>query len=168
MTENAIILFTGRPPDQILAEGGTQAWVLNARRARKCKYAVCVQNFHTYEEFSPTEPHKTAFMVGKVSAVDLSDDQPDPVEEKPERYIIRFDQYARIAIPDAWDGSRNPVKYTDIMSLGINPANINFQPMPEVKKAVRPEEGLTIAQAKIGLSITFGVKPEAIEITIRT
>jgi hypothetical protein len=167
MTE-AIIVFTGRSPKQILAEGGTQAWVLDPRRARMCTYVVCVQNRNTYEMFSPTEEHGTAFMVGKISEVDFSVEQPDSSEKKPKRYIIRFSEYAMINKEKAWDGSRNPVGYDDLASLGIDPDTLDFQPMPEVQGQFIPGEvPLTLAQAKKGLSLTFGVPPEAIEITIR-
>jgi hypothetical protein len=176
MSENAIMVFTGRPPQQILDEGGTQAWALSPPRARKCTYVVCVQNRHTLERFSPTEPHDRAFMIGKITEVDLSEEQPEPSEDKPPRYIIKFREYARINIDASKlrDGNRNPVAYVDIIDLGIDPHSLEFKAIDgeassaDAKAAPTMEDRpLTMAQAKRGLAITFGVEPDAIEITIR-
>ena len=60
------------------------------------------------------------------------------------------------------------VAFTDITGL-------KFEPMPQreaadpVEQRVEPvsPRALTIAKAKKGLALTFGVKPEAVEITIR-
>lgn len=177
MTENAVMVFTGRPPEQILAEGGTQAWVLSARRARMCNYVVCVQNRDTLERFSPTEPHNMAFMIGKITEVALAspDEQPEDGDDKPERYIIKFRKYVRIAI-DATalrQGNRNPVSYIDLIALGINPEFLDFsEHSAPVAEPIAPEAAvedrpLTLAQARNGLALTFGVSPDAIEITIR-
>jgi hypothetical protein len=58
--------------------------------------------------------------------------------------------------------------------LGINLDGVEFQPMPTDTEptATEPRQGatptmLTIAEAKKALAETFGVKPEAVEITIR-
>jgi hypothetical protein len=93
------------------------------------------------------------------------------------RFLIQFSEYARVNIPDAWQGGRNPVSYGTLEDLGIDPSSLKWMPMPEVKESVlaaeppAPNAGpvgpLTMAQAKQGLAQTFGVKPDAIEITIR-
>jgi hypothetical protein len=58
--------------------------------------------------------------------------------------------------------------------LGINPDQLEFEPVPAVTTFPRPSAAapsipmkLTIAQAKRALAATFGVTPDAIEITIR-
>ena len=75
-----------------------------------------------------------------------------------------------------WEmGDRNPVKYVDIESLGIDPAKLNWRPMPNAgAAAVSPPQTptmtdghLTIAEAKKRLAATFGVSTDAVEITIR-
>ena len=60
---------------------------------------------------------------------------------------------------------------------GVNPAELDWRPMPpppSTNGGARPSERapgddgpLTIAEAKRRLALTFGVLPDAIEITIR-
>jgi hypothetical protein len=81
-----------------------------------------------------------------------------------------------IEIPDFWKGWRNPVRYfktLDELSLSLD--GVHFEPVPETVIELEKTEsesprvssgGLTIAEAKKGLALTFGVKPEAIEIII--
>ncbi|MFH1158385.1 MAG: hypothetical protein V1721_05815 [Pseudomonadota bacterium] len=93
-----------------------------------------------------------------------------------DRYLVRFSEYALVNIQNVWKGDRNPVKYAVIKDLGIDPSKLKWEPMPaattepsaptthEVKTAgTRP---LTMAEAKKGLALTFGISPEAVEITI--
>jgi hypothetical protein len=173
MSKNTLMVFTGRSPKQILDEKGTQAWALSARRARMCKYVVCVQNRNTLERFSPTEPHDMAFMIGKITEVSPSEERPEAEEDKPERYIIKFREYARIAVNAGplRKGSRNPVSYIDIMALGIDPESLEYETISDSgveSDTATPIEDrpLTMAQAKKGLALTFRVPPDAVEITI--
>lgn len=88
-------------------------------------------------------------------------------------------EYARIDVPNIWDHGRNPVRYTSLDELakdGITLEGIEFQPMPVLDEsgpaeAAQPAPNMaremTIEDAKKGLAATFGVKPEAVEITIR-
>jgi hypothetical protein len=46
------------------------------------------------------------------------------------RWRVRIGDYAKIAIPHAWDGGRNPVRYTTLQELGIDPATLEFEPIP--------------------------------------
>lgn len=174
MPEDAIMVFTGRPPQQILEEGGTQAWALNPRRARKCEYVVCVQNQSTLERFSPTEPHDQAFLIGKITEVALSEEQPTDPDAKPARYIIKFREFERIAIDASTvrDKNRNPVSYIDLASLGINKLSLKLSRSREdtpraLGEPIPVAHSLTIAEAKAGLAQTFGVSEDSIEITIR-
>jgi len=91
------------------------------------------------------------------------------------RYLIQFSEFARLNIPEIWKGDRNPVKYDTLEELGIDLSTLRWEPMPaspESTPEVIPLKGtdvgpLTMAEAKTGLALTFGVPPEAIEITIR-
>jgi hypothetical protein len=94
----------------------------------------------------------------------------------PGRYLIQFSEFSRVNIPDAWKGDRNPVKYAELRELGIDPSQLEWERMPEPNetsspttevKALAVDAPLTMAEAKKGLALTFGVAPEAIEITIR-
>lgn len=172
-TEDTIVVFTARSPERIVREGGSQAWVLNPARAKQCQWLICTQNRHNPDhEFSDaTEPHGTGFLLGRVSGLRKSE------EGKTERWLIAINEYARINVLDAWDHGRNPVRYTSLAELGINPAELEFHRLAEgdhVPPATsdlpaRSAAGaiLTIAEAKRQLAAVFGVKPEAVEITIR-
>jgi hypothetical protein len=174
MTEtDTIVVFTARSPERIVKEGGSQAWVLNPVRAKLCKWLVCTQNRHNPDhEFSDaTEPHGSAFLVGKISAITQS------LEEGAEdRWIVEISEAARINIADAWKHWRNPVRYVSLSELGISVDDLEFQPVSgrqeaqtkgQSQSAPWPPTTLTIAEAKKALAATFGVKPDAVEITIR-
>ncbi len=171
--KDTIIVFTARSPQRIIREGGSQAWILNPIRAKQCKWVVCTQNRHHPDHtFSDaTEPHGLGFLLGKISDV-----RPSPEVERDDRWLIAISEYAHINIPDLWDHGRNPVRYTSLEELGINLDRIEFQLMPKGEATPihpkqlatgMPKEPLTIADAKKGLAATFGVKPDAVEITIR-
>lgn len=166
MSEEAMVILTAKSAETILAVGGTQSWVLDRAHAKQCRYAVLCQNAHS-NWGDGKEPHGKAFMVGRVDDV-------VPSTETKGRWLVTFSAYAVIDKPDAWGGWRNPVRYTTLDELGIDAAKLKFRPMPPVadEAAVRaaggkPSGGMTIAEAKEALARTFGVTPEAVEITIR-
>lgn len=166
---DTVCVFTARGLEQTLREGGSKAWVLDAKRAATCKYVVCVQNRREEGDWAiPSAGHKQAFLVGKLQKVRALKNI------KPARVILEFSAYAEISVDDAWNRQRNPVRYTTLEELGIDEEDLNFQPMPTGNSAaaaatsIESEEGngLTIEQAKAGLAIRFGVAPEQIQITI--
>jgi hypothetical protein len=173
MTESdeAIMVFTARSPERIIEEGGSQAWVLNAARAKQCKWLICTQNRHNpNHEFSDaTQPHGSAFLLGRIAGIQSQYDSSGG-----RRWSIAISEFARIDCPGAWDHGRNPVRYTSLKETGIGLDGLEFEPIPS-RAEVRPTKPLstalpavmTIAQAKAVLAATFGVKPDAIEITIR-
>ncbi|GJE74865.1 hypothetical protein [Methylorubrum suomiense] len=168
MPDNVISVLTFKSVETILDCGGTQSWVLDSNRARNCKYAVVCRNAH-YPGVEGKETHGHAFMIGKVSEV-------VPSTETKGRWLVKFSHYAVSDFGLQWD-SRNPVAYyttDDYISTkdykGIDFNALDFEPMPEpaqTEDAPLPKVGLTMAEAKEGLAITFGVDPAAIEITIR-
>jgi hypothetical protein len=176
--EEAVVVFTARSPERIVREGGSQAWVLNATRAQQCAWLVCTQNRHnTDEDFSDaTEPHGSAFLVGKVDRVVKSLEEGSDGKQ---RWLVTISEFARINVPNVWGHERNPVRYlsrSELAKKGIKLDDLDFQPMPPRAPAAVPAAKpaapgavvpLTIAEARKGLAATFGVKPEAVEITIR-
>lgn len=167
--DDTIVVFTARSPDRIIREGGSQAWVLNPSRAKLCQWLLCTQNRHNPDhEFSDaTEPHGQGFLLGRVSRLKRSS------EGEGVRWQIEISEYARVKIPKAWDHGRNPVRYTSLARLGIKPTEQKFEPMPN---ATGPEEApagkgrlpaAVMAEAKRSVAAAFGVRPEAVEITIR-
>lgn len=94
-----------------------------------------------------------------------------PSDEYAGRWLVVFDRYAEVDVPDAWKGWRNPVRYEDSAPFDLQ--GFDYKPMPEPDSSTAAPmiagvtKGLTIEQAKRGLAATFGVKPELVEITIR-
>jgi hypothetical protein len=179
MSDDIAIVFTARSTERILREGGTASWRLDRKHARRCIYAVCTRNAH-HHLAEGSEAHHSAFLIGRISDVVLAPDHMGLIGDTPQaagkhRYLIQFSEYAPLNIPEVWKGDRNPVKYGTLGELGIDVSTLNWQPMPAVLApvsggtAVKGAEvgALTMAQAKTGLALTFGVPPEAIEITIR-
>lgn len=179
MAEEIVVVFTAKSVERILSEGGSAAWRLDRNHARRCDYVLCTRNLHT-EWGDGTEDHQSAFLIGKIRDVVPCRPTPENAEHEKSRFLIEFTEYARLNIPNAWKGDRNPVKYATLGDLGIDPAELKWERMPEPDKAQspvaetpltvnpRPSVGpLTMADAKRGLSLTFNVPPEAIEITIR-
>lgn len=162
----AIAVFTGKSIERVITDGGSQSWVLDRSNALHCEYLVCCRSGINWVE--GPEPHGSAFVVGRISGV-------VPSTETKGRWLIRISDFARVSIPGVWQGWRNPVRYTDLKSLGIDPNTLTFETVPEpntadtqrmtsmTKSAGSP---LTIGEAKRGLALTFGVSEEAIEITI--
>ncbi len=173
MPHSAIVVFTSKSIKTLLEEGGSSSWVLNRINARQQDFIVCTRN--AYSEWTEgDEPHGSAFLVGRISEVVPSEDP-----EVPGRSLVKFSEYARVSFPNVWQGWRNPVRYTSMEELGIDSTTLRFEPMSQAPEKAQPvqekpaakdehKDGrLTIAEAKKGLSKTFGVSPDAIEIIIR-
>jgi hypothetical protein len=168
MAEEVIAFLTYKSVETCLSVGGTQSWALDRAHAMQCPYAVLCRN-GKHPDVEDNKPHRTAFMIGRVLDV-------VPATESPRRWLITFSEYAEIDLPNVWKGGRNPVSYTTLEDLGVTLDGVTFKPMPqEGGPSAQPERHplplppttLTIADAKKALAATFGVKPEAVEITIR-
>jgi hypothetical protein len=163
---NAVCVLTARGIESILEDGGSQAWVLDAKRARKCEYVICVQNRGFVDDWGhASADHHVAFLIGRLKDVVRSKE-----ENCEKRWVLTFSEYAEINIPNAWPGFRNPVFYTNLKHFGIDPQSLKFEPMPSVeplKEAIKTTKPMTMAEAKQGLAITFSVAPSDIEIIVR-
>jgi hypothetical protein len=166
MASKAIVVFTGSSKKQIINARGSRAWDLDPSHARQCDFLVCTYNKY----LDVTEEHRAAFLVGKISGVERD----LPAESDDVRYLIKISNFALTHVPEAWSKWRNPVHYATLEQLNIDPAHLNFQPMPE-KSDEAGEQGadaddrvkpMTIVEAKQGLAAFFGVPPEAIKIVI--
>lgn len=187
MKKNSVLVMTARGFDRILEEGGSQAWVLNPDNAKKHEYMVTVQNRHNGAWGGASEPHGTAFLVGRISDVVPTTDK----DSEGNRYLIKISEYARVNVPHKWRGS-NPVRYINLQEeLGIEPATLQFHRMPEestpehsaddvisVATSISSSERtrsdaaegpgmMTIPQAKAGLAAALGISPDQVEITIK-
>jgi hypothetical protein len=167
---SAIAVFTANSRTEILEVGGSAAWVVAEKQARRREFLVCVRNARDVD-FPDHEPHGMAFLIGRISGL-----KPHGVDRKGmQRWIIEISEYALVDYPEKWGEWRNPVKYTTLEELDIDPKKLKFKPMPTPTKILTPPApregskmgGLTIAEAKAGLALQFGVPPEAIEILIK-
>lgn len=156
--DSVVVVFTAKTADDILRKGGTSSWVLDAKRARRCRYVVCTRNTHADWAKGGGEPHGSAFLVGIVSGVTPVDDN---------RYRIEIDRYVNVVLPEIWQGWRNPVRYTTMAALGIDPAALSFRELSEAPELAEEVAPLSIAAAKRGLALGLGVPEQAIEITVR-
>lgn len=170
---DTLMVFTARSPERIVREGGSQAWVLNAARAKQCQWVVCTQNRHHPDHLfsDASEPHSSAFLVGRIKEIRACSGHDAG------RWMIAISGFARVAIPDVWQGWRNPVRYAMLSELGIDPAQLAFEPMPAVAEppagegaeleSVGVSPARVLADAKQAVAAAFGVRPEAVEITVR-
>jgi hypothetical protein len=173
----AVAVFTNRGLGTLLAEGGTQAWSLQPERVKKLKYVVCTQNRDDGEWGVPTHAQGQGFLIGKITDVQRSP------EGRKGRYIIMFDEYAEIDVPNMAYQWRNPVRYIELEDFGIDPdklswkqntAHIEGEPPrasprspSSVPAPARESDGLDIAGAKQALSTYYRVPVANIEIVIR-
>jgi hypothetical protein len=167
---SAIAVFTANSRDEILEVGGSASWVVAEKQARRREFLVCIRNARDVD-FRDHEPHGTAFLIGRIS-----DLKPYGYDKKGmQRWIIGISEYALVDYPEKWGEWRNPVKYSTLEELGIDLKKLKFKPMPAPTKVLTPPAppdrsktgALTIAEAKAGLALQFGVPPEAIEILIK-
>lgn len=156
---DVITVFTSKSVETIVADGGSQSWALDRARAARCDYLVACRNAHGDPEGS--EPHRQAFLVGKVADVVAS-------TETEGRFKILISDFVTVSWEDGWEeGRRNPVAYyKDSDFTGNDGRPIDFKALPFKKLDATPR-GLSIAEAKAGLAITFAVPESAIEVTIR-
>ena len=164
MMDDAVVVFTAKSAEEIIGEGGTSAWRLDRSHARRRDFVVCTRNAKS-AWVGGHEDHRAAFLIGKVKDV-------VPSSEHPGRYTIQISEYALVNVPDVWKGDRNPVKYTTLRTIGIDPNDLNWIPMPKPSETVRElsqqvPTPLSLMDAKARLAVTFGVSPSAIEIVIR-
>lgn len=175
MSKEVAVLFTAKSIERILSEGGTSSWRMDRNHARQCEYAVCTRNANA-DWVEGSEAHHSAFLVGKIRDVVPCLPTPENNESEKNRYLIQFSEFARVNIPDVWKGDRNPVKYSTLIELDIDPSALKWETMPVASAAANQVSAqmknnriqpLTLAQAKKGLALAFNVAPDAIEITIR-
>lgn len=175
MIDSALVVFTVKTKRQLLEMGGTSSWAVNPASVRRCKYVVCTRNTDPSKALdgsTGSEPHGSAFFVGRIAGL-----KNDGLWNGRQRYLIRFDAFAEIAVDRVWDGSRTPTRYiplADLKAKGLDIDSLDFTPMESetdednMNEVSQPHHnGLSLAEAKAGLALTFGVPVENIEILIK-
>ncbi len=119
MNETCIVTFTSRSVSDMLADGGSKAWVLDPKRASESRYLVCAWNARgpLRADTAGKLGHGEGFLVAPITAI-------EPVP--PNRFIIRFREFARIGVPKVWSGHQNPVWYVTLAELGIHLDELTF------------------------------------------
>ena len=184
--DESVIVFTCRGKESLCKFNGSDAWTLDPKRVAKCKYLICVNNAkHPLSE--NTKNHGEGFFVGKISGVTK------PLNNKyPKRYMIEFDEFAEIQTDVIWKGKRNPLTYIKTKEFDVDLDSLDFRKVPErdmeyvsmIQKKegdyyVKPPKskdtdnktevtkGLSISDAKLGLSIKYEIPVENIEIIMK-
>jgi hypothetical protein len=164
----AIVVFTADSLDSILGQRGSGDWVVSAKKADSCRYVVCCRktNWSNRKEGIPA---RAAFLIGRVAGLRQRAGSETPRDQM--RYLIQMADYAELAKPGVWkENVRNPVAYSTLDDLQIDLRGLKFKPLPAAAMTSNessPVKQMTIADAKNGLALTFGVNPDDIEITIR-
>lgn len=117
----SILVYTHRTIEFLTKLNGSTSWQLNPERAKQCEYVICVRNGSSplaENDF----PKRSAFLIGKISNVVQSLNLP----RDEHRYMIEFEEYAEISIPNVWQGWRSPVIYKNTNELGSE-LNIDFE-----------------------------------------
>ena len=184
--DESVVVFTCRGVESLCKFNGSDAWTLDPKRVAKCKYLICVNNAkHPLSE--NTKNHGEGFLVGKISGVTK------PLNNKyPKRYMIEFDEFAEIQTDVIWKGKRNPLTYIKTKEFDVDLDSLDFRKVPErdmeyvsmIQKKegnyyVKPPKskdtdnktevtkGLSISDAKLGLSIKYEIPVENIEIILK-
>ena len=173
----SVLTFKGC--DHIIGDGGTQSWVLSRPRALACDYVVCARHQQGPHKPEGSEPHKHAFLIGKVSDVVPSEDGPD-------RWRVEFQEYALLDGPKLPLKSASPTQYfASLKQLGIDVEMLEWhqrdESLPPTATAdTKPAQELdtpaattspkaladVVAEARNMIATAFGVAADAIQIGI--
>ena len=137
MSEEVAVVFTAKSVERILREGGTSSWRLDRNHARQCAFVVCTRNAYA-DWVEGTEPHHSAFLVGKVRDVVPCAATPENDESEKNRYLIQFSEFARLNVAEVWKGDRNPVRYVPVEEIGIDLLSLKWEAMPELENTSEP------------------------------
>ncbi|MGY3492325.1 hypothetical protein [Bradyrhizobium sp. USDA 4502] len=161
--DDTIVVFTSESRQEILGKAGTGDWVLSPTRGNSCRYVVCCRN-SGWKNRADGIAHRAAFLVCRIAGLTRFDASSNARGQG--RFLIGISDYAEVDCPEVWRRDvTNPVGYSALKTIGIDPRRLQFKPVQPPSTA--GERRLTIAEAKQALAVTFGVTPEDVEIIIR-
>jgi hypothetical protein len=154
--KDTVMVFTSKSLETMRLEGGTGNWAAKEERLKHSKWVIATRNQKS-DWAQGEEPHGSAFLIGRVSGV-----QPAPAPEEG-RFVIGFDRYAELNIANAWTNNRNPVAYTSLDALGIDPEKLDWDVLPG-ETSSKPR--IVIDQARLMIAQALSIAPEAVKITV--
>ena len=164
---DAVVVFTEESKQGILDGGCSGDWVLDPKNAGRHEYLVCCRR-PNWKNRTEGIAHRAAFLVGRIAGLAKIEGSQDENKRNQARYRINISEYAGVDLADVWRRDlRNPVRYDTLKQLGIELRKLKFKPMPPRTPTTGAVGRLTIAEAKKALAVSFGVKPEDVEIIIR-
>jgi len=130
MDDRCLAVFTTETPVRILREGGTRAWRVNPSRARLTPYLVCIHNHANPAGQLPgnTGLHRAVFLVARIGGV-----VPASGDNRPHRWKICLSAFVRHTVAEAWQPRPNPVRYTTLAQLGIDPDALDFHALEDAQ-----------------------------------
>jgi hypothetical protein len=172
--KESVLVFTDETIEQINQNGYSGKWVARAERLAEVEYVICISNSKNESEFE----HGRAFLIGKVSGIDVS--KTDNSEEKT-RKLIKISEFSRLAstesLSNVWEkltgSQRQPIKYfntDDLLSeLSIDLDNLNWEKTQS--DSLQNVENKTVHQiideSRQRIAAAAKVLPEMIDINIR-
>jgi hypothetical protein len=160
---DVVMVFTSKSLETMKQEGGSGNWAANKDRIKHAKWIVATRNQKSGWT-QGTEGHGSAFLIGRVSGIKQA-----PAPES-NRFVVVFDRYAELNLPDAWTGDRNPVAYTDLGTLGINPDALEWKDFEGVgggsEGSSESTPAAVIDHARMLVANAFSVSPDAVKITV--
>lgn len=163
MPKDVVMVLTSKSLETMQREGGSGNWAARRDRLKHARWVVAVRNRHSNWS-QGDEEHGSAFLIGRVSGV-----IPAPPSE-PDRFVITFDRYADLNIPNVWGHNRNPVTYTSLSEIGIDPDALEWKAFSvvsdsdEVLAGSNPTAVVELARAMIASALS--INREAVNISI--
>ena len=165
---DSIVIFTKDRPESVIAAHGSGSWRVNVEKWDGAIDWLILTN--------KIGDARQVTLVGRVVGF-----EPDTGGRNPGRYAIKIDAYALMDDADLTFSSKstNPVQFRKAVDvLGFDPttreltlvgdrklrASYEFRESTAHKLSAKP---LSIAEAKEGLAVSFGISPDQVEITIR-
>jgi hypothetical protein len=163
---NVVSVSTQETAEAIIMAGGTEPWALDRKRASSSDFLVCCRK--AGKQHSGEEKVGAGFLIGRINDV-------VPSQKSEGRWKITISHYALVYWPREWDVKRkNPVAYWESEKHPNEDGetnyfeNLEFKPIfPVQDDAGTTTREMSVAEAKAGLALKFGVDESAIEITIR-
>jgi hypothetical protein len=163
---SVVSVLTQETAETIIMAGGTEPWTLDRKRASSSDFLMCCRKSGSLH--SGNEEVGAAFLIGKIEDV-------VPSETSDGRWKITISHYARVEYAKQWqEGRKNPVAYWTTEKHPNNLGEVDYLDKLDFKPVHRHEavvnatpKPMTVAEAKAGLALTFGIDESAIEITIR-